>query len=342
MCNNYDNKNFRILIVDDVSKNIQVVASILKDDGYQMTFAQNGKVALDKIHSHNFDLILLDVMMPGMDGFEVCRRLKQEPSTKDIPVVFLTAKTDTESLVRGFEAGGTDYVTKPFNGVELLARVRTRLELSRSRESLKVAYRELKKTNEELLKSQRKLELAAKTDTLTKLSNRRDIIEKIENERIRFERSGKPFSLVLCDIDNFKVFNDKHGHDCGDFVLVSVAEMMRGKVRKQDGVARWGGEEFLLLLPETDLEGGRILAESLREKISCNYYKYDNHNLRITMTFGVSSFSECVMNIEQCIKMADEALYEGKKRGKNCVVLSIAEQPSILKSVSEENGNERP
>ncbi|HHC24365.1 MAG TPA: diguanylate cyclase [Desulfobacterales bacterium] len=315
------NKNLRILIVDDVSINIQVIANILKKDGYQMSYAQSGKAALVKSNFQDFDLILLDVMMPEMNGFEVCIKLKQEPKTKDIPVIFLTAKSDTESIVRGFEAGGVDYVTKPFNGVELLARVKTRLDLKRSQEALKSAYQKLKATNEKLLKSQEKLEMVARTDTLTKLSNRFDIIEKMENEKIRFERSQKPFSFILCDIDNFKLFNDQYGHDCGDFVLVSLAERIRSRVRKQDGVSRWGGEEFLLLLPETDLEGGRILAESLRETVSSNCYEYDEHKLEITMTFGVSSFSQ-IENIEQCIKMADSALYKGKSLGKNCVVLS--------------------
>ncbi len=315
------NKNLRILIVDDVSINIQVIANILKKDGYQMSYAQSGKAALVKSNFQDFDLILLDVMMPEMNGFEVCIQLKQELKTKDIPVIFLTAKSDTESIVRGFEAGGADYVTKPFNGVELLARVKTRLDLKRSQEALKSAYQKLKATNEKLLKSQEKLEMVARTDTLTKLSNRFDIIEKMENEKIRFERSQKPFSFILCDIDNFKLFNDQYGHDCGDFVLVSLAERIRSRVRKQDGVSRWGGEEFLLLLPETDLEGGRILAESLRETVSSNCYEYDEHKLEITMTFGVSSFSQ-IENIEQCIKMADSALYKGKSLGKNCVVLS--------------------
>lgn len=310
----------RILIVDDVSKNIQMVANILKEEGYQMTFAQNGKAALDKIRAHDFDLVLLDIMMPEINGFEVCRELKKDPATRDIPIVFLTAKVDTESIAKGFEIGGLDYVTKPFNGIELLARVKTRLELKHSREELISANQKLRETNQELLKYQKELELAARTDTLTKLSNRRDIIEKIENEKIRFERSGRPFSLVLCDIDDFKLFNDKHGHDCGDFVLVSIAEMLRSRVRKQDGVARWGGEEFLLLLPETPLEGGVILAESLRKNISDYNYKYKNNNLRITMTFGVSIFDSLSMDIEQCIKIADKALYRGKDQGKNCVI----------------------
>jgi two-component system, sensor histidine kinase and response regulator len=129
-------KKFRILIVDDVPKNIQVAANILQQEGYQMAFAQNGKAAISQIQSNRFDLILLDIMMPGMDGFEVCRQLRENPETRNIPIIFLTAKTDTESILKGFEVGAVDYVTKPFNGSELSARVRTHLALKRAQEDL--------------------------------------------------------------------------------------------------------------------------------------------------------------------------------------------------------------
>ncbi len=138
------NENFRILIVDDVSQNIQIVANILKAEGYQMTYAQSGKAALAKAWSHNFDLILLDIMMPEMNGFEVCIKLKQYPETKDIPVIFLTAKSDTESIVKGFKVGATDYVTKPFNRMELVARVRTHLALRESQKALQTSEEHLR------------------------------------------------------------------------------------------------------------------------------------------------------------------------------------------------------
>ncbi|MCP4345005.1 MAG: hybrid sensor histidine kinase/response regulator [Desulfobacterales bacterium] len=133
-----DNK-FKVLIVDDVPKNIQVAANILQEQGYQMAFAQNGKTALSLVQSNKFDLILLDIMMPGMDGFEVCEQLKKDPATSNIPIIFLTAKTDTESIVKGFESGAMDYVTKPFNGSELLLRVKTHLELNHTKEKLREA-----------------------------------------------------------------------------------------------------------------------------------------------------------------------------------------------------------
>jgi diguanylate cyclase (GGDEF)-like protein len=171
------------------------------------------------------------------------------------------------------------------------------------------------------IKINEKLESLSRTDPLTKLSNRRDILERIEMERIRFERYRRPFVLVLCDIDKFKDFNDKYGHNAGDSILISIANLMRKSIRMQDFVCRWGGEEFLFLLPETNLEGGRILAEKLREKIANSIYHLEKHKLLIHMTFGVSIYDK-VMDINDCIKQADNALYEGKKNGGNQVVVA--------------------
>jgi len=139
-------------------------------------------------------------------------------------------------------------------------------------------------------------------------------------EKRKAQRSGKPFSLVLSDIDDFKIFNDKYGHDCGDFVLITVADIIRAGIRKQDTAARWGGEEFLILLPETDVLGGEIVAESIREKLLSSTFTYNNDFHKVSMTFGVSTFLK-EHSIDHCIKMADEALYKGKKSGKGCVIL---------------------
>ncbi|MCK4421681.1 GGDEF domain-containing protein [candidate division WOR-3 bacterium] len=171
------------------------------------------------------------------------------------------------------------------------------------------------------IKINKRLDLLSRIDPLTKLSNRRDILEKIEMERIRFERYKRPFVLVLCDIDKFKNFNDKYGHNAGDSILASIARLMHETIRMQDSISRWGGEEFLFLLPETHLEGGRILAEKIRNKIADNVYHQEKHKLSVYMTFGVSEYDE-VMSIDDCIKQADNALYEGKKNGGNQVVVA--------------------
>ncbi|MCD4796042.1 MAG: sensor domain-containing diguanylate cyclase [Candidatus Cloacimonetes bacterium] len=175
------------------------------------------------------------------------------------------------------------------------------------------AEKELKKTYE-------KLETLSRIDPLTNLLNRRAMVEAIENEIIRFERSKEPFVLIICDIDDYKKINDTYGHDAGDFILVSIADLMRSSIRKQDVISRWGGDEFLLLLPQTDANGGKHLAENLREKIASTTFKFSGNDILLTMTFGISEFRE-ELGFGKCMKQADNALYKGKKDGKNKVIV---------------------
>ena len=182
-----------------------------------------------------------------------------------------------------------------------------------------LANEQIQKQKEELSIAYKKMEMLARTDPLTQLSNRRDFLEKFQHEIIRFERSGKPFSVVLSDIDDFKSVNDRYGHDCGDIVLVTTAKIFKSMLRKQDTVGRWGGEEFILLLPEAPLLGGKTVAEGIRKRIARETFSYNGHQLSITITFGVCEYNG-VMDIDTCVKRADEALYSGKHKGKNCVV----------------------
>ena len=175
----------------------------------------------------------------------------------------------------------------------------------------------------------KKLEQIAKTDPLTDLSNRRDMIDKMEHEQKRFGRNGKSFVLLMADIDDFKKVNDANGHDCGDFILESLAKLMKSTARKQDITGRWGGEEFLMLLPETDIDGGYALADKIRKDIEATSYVFSDIKLKLTMTFGVSVYDR-PMDIDLCIKMADEALYRGKKQGKNCVVMTKPKDKPII------------
>ena len=182
-----------------------------------------------------------------------------------------------------------------------------------------IRYRSKAKAHDKLENTHEQLKEIARTDPLTELSNRRDIIEKIEYEQIRFERSKNPFVIIIGDLDFFKSINDKYGHDCGDYVLKEVSQIMRSTIRKQDIVGRWGGEEFIFLLPETPLEGGKVAAEKVRKKIEKSDFKYNNDLLSIKITFGVSVYNN-IMDIDDCIKKADQALYRGKHKGRNCVV----------------------
>lgn len=175
------------------------------------------------------------------------------------------------------------------------------------------------KTEHQLKKANKKLEVLAGTDPLTGLLNRRRILEEIQNHMVQYQRDGNPFVLILGDIDGFKPFNDRHGHDCGDFILTSVSALMKKALRKNDHIARWGGEEFMLLLPETSLENGKAVAEKLRETILRNSFEYEGENLSITITFGISEY-EKNLSASTLIKRADQSLYQGKLSGKNCVM----------------------
>jgi diguanylate cyclase (GGDEF)-like protein len=164
-----------------------------------------------------------------------------------------------------------------------------------------------------------KIEQLAMTDPLTKLSNRRHILSNIENEIVRSQRLKKSFCIILCDIDHFKRFNDSWGHDCGDFILVSIANIFKNMLRNQDYIARWGGEEFLLVLPETTIEGAVFVAEKLRSRIEATDFHLHGNKFSVTLTFGVKLFSE-ETGVDGCIKQADEALYYGKETGRNKIV----------------------
>ena len=287
-----------IMIVDDTKENINVLRRTLTTVGCRISVALNGKMALDLIPKLKPDLVLLDVMMPDMDGYEVCRRLKENPDLQNIPVIFITAKGDIEDVVEGFEAGAVDFIMKPFRQEEVLARVRTHLTLSAA----------LKKLIQD-----------SETDPLTGLFNRRTFMKRIENEAARFKRSKKPFSILFGDIDFFKKINDTFGHSAGDAVLVSISKLMDTEKREIDQIARWGGEEFLILLPETGLNGAVLLGNKIREKISAQSIMHEGKEIKVTMSFGASIYNG-ETPIDKTIDLADQRLYRAKESGRNKVV----------------------
>lgn len=316
----------KILIVDDVPTNIKILRELLAGT-YELFVATNGKKAVEIAEAKLPDLILMDVMMPEVDGITACGLLRNRAVTSEIPVIFITAKSDVDDMVKGFDAGGVDYVTKPFHPAELNARVRTHLELKRSREQLQrygrqleEVNKELEDRNEQLNDAIEKLHLAAMTDSLTGLRNRRYMTMKIEEEIVRYRRAQRVFSLILTDIDHFKNINDRYGHECGDRVLKHVSKILRSSIREQDYLARWGGEEFLFLLPETDGKGSLAVAEKLRLAIAETSVHCQEPEIRVTMTFGVTEYDQSD-NMDTSIREADNALYVGKQRGRNRVVV---------------------
>jgi diguanylate cyclase (GGDEF)-like protein len=308
-----------ILVVDDTHDNLRLLSKLLIEQGYYVRPVSDGRRAISAIQDQRPDLILLDIMMPCMDGYEVCQHLQQDKLTSNIPIIFISALNETFDKVKAFSVGGRDYISKPFQEDEVLARVKTHLELKRSQEALENNISELQRANDELENAKGELLLAATTDPLTNLYNRRKFIELMEVESARFNRNASPFSLILSDIDNFKLFNDTYGHACGDFVLVSIAKNIQEILRTQDSLARWGGEEFIILLPDTSLEDGYNVAEKIRAAIASTVIKYANKKLTITMTFGLSEITPTI-SLDALINEADKALYKGKAASKNCVL----------------------
>lgn len=327
-------EQLKVLIVDDNPHNLKVLATYMEECGYEWILAASGQAALESTRADIPDLILLDVMMPGMDGYEVCELMKADEKLKDIPVIFLTAKTETQDIIRGFKAGGVDYIAKPFSSEELKTRIKTHLDLKHSKDALKSSNEELSALNNKLNEAYEviqvrnaqleemilQIEKAAITDSLTLLFTRRYVLKKIEDEIIRVKRFEKPFSLIISDIDHFKKVNDTYGHQCGDYVLKQVGHILVSNLREQDAQGRWGGEEFLAFLPETDQIGASLLAERIRSAVEEEIFEYEGHQLQITLTLGVSEY-RIGMTSDMVINAADMAMYRGKNSGRNRVEL---------------------
>lgn len=301
-----ENEQPLILLVDDVPANIQTLNQILKDE-YQTLFATNGANALELAASRIPDLILLDVMMPGMDGYEVCKRLKADPLTTDIPIIFVTAMSTMENEETGLELGAIDYITKPVLPPIVKVRVRNHLELKRRGDLLK--------------------ELSLR-DGLTGIANRRRFDEQLDIEWQRCLRNNLPLSLVMIDIDHFKKFNDHYGHLEGDECLKQITTTLAKTVhRPADLVARYGGEEFVCVMPETDLEGAQLLAEKFRAAVYDLQLPHESSTLGVvTISLGLAtSYPSLTGKKSKLIENADIALYEAKESGRNCVSISKIE-----------------
>ncbi len=299
--------NAKILIVDDEPLNIEVLSDVVEQFG-DILFATDGPTALETCRTQQPDLVLLDVMMPGMDGYEVCRRIIDDPETKEIPIIFVTALSQDNDEAMAIEMGAVDYITKPISAPIVSARVRNHLELKRARDYLaKIAF----------------------VDALTAIPNRRRFDEAIHTEWQRAMRTGAQMSLLLMDIDHFKLFNDHYGHQAGDTCLIQVAQALRNAVRRPgDLVARYGGEEFACLLPETGTDGahaiGKTLCGSIRELgIPHEHSSTADH---VTISIGAATtFVGLDTSIEGLIEAADMNLYRAKDEGRNRIVTEVQE-----------------
>lgn len=288
-----------LLVVDDQRINLQVVNDIFKAD-HEVCVATSGAEALDFCQQRLPDLILLDVVMPGMDGHEVCRRLKADPLTRDIPVIFITARDNVNDELQGLGEGAVDFIGKPLVPEIVRARVRTHLTL---------------KYQSEFLHS------LAFIDGLTGIANRRNFDETLEAEWRRCMRASQPIALLMIDIDYFKHYNDHYGHQAGDECLRAVAAALRGGMaRSHDLVARYGGEEFACILPNTPLDGALTKAEELRQAI-CELslpHAYSSTAPHLTISIGVAvTVPDAASQADSLIASADAQLYLAKQNGRN-------------------------
>lgn len=295
-------KTPKIMIVDDEPLNIQILSAILEDTG-DIIFATDGATAIELCAKELPDIVLLDVMMPDMSGYEVCRRLKQIPETENIPVIFATGLGDEDDETKGFDIGAVDYVIKPFRGPVVMARVRNHLELKRFRDHLtNIAY----------------------IDGLTGIPNRRNFDSACQTEWSRGLRAMTTLSLLMIDIDHFKQFNDTYGHQAGDSCLARVARTLEMSVhRPGDVVARYGGEEFVCLLPETGLDGAESIGRTLLDAIRNLKITHEASSAADHLTISIGAATALITasgSAAALLAAADENLYKAKQNGRDRIV----------------------
>lgn len=318
----------RILIVDDSPVEIKIICHFLGDQ-YDYEKAHGGPEALEMAAALP-DLILLDIIMPDMDGFEVCRRLKADARTAAIPILFITAITNSQSIIDGFEAGGQDYITKPFCARELKARIKAQLDLRQSQAALEAYAEELERKNSMLQSLLKQLEQQNRTDFLTGLATRRHVTDCIKRQAEQCKEENAQAIILIGDIDDFKRINDTYGHDCGDRVLKTIAQKMRSLMRGEDIAARWGGDEFLFLLHNMNLDQGRKMADRIRSAIERTVFQERGDSFSVTLTFGVGELNS-IADFDAALKLADEGMYGGKGTAKNCVVAIKSDEAENLR-----------
>ncbi len=291
----------KILAIDDTPANLLTIGNVLGAE-FDLQVTTSGAAGLAQAIASPPDLILLDVMMPDMDGYETCSRLRAEPLTHDIPIIFITAQNSAEDETRGLDAGAVDFISKPVNPTVLRARMRTHLTLKRLTDQLRSM---------------------AFVDGLTGIANRRRLDETLDLEWRSCQRTGAPLALAMMDIDHFKCLNDTYGHRAGDLCLVTVASTLKaGLGRSHDLIARYGGEEFLCLCPGTDLAGMRVKAEELRQAIQALGIPNEGASAApvVTISVGVAAtIPTADISPYQVVTMADHQLYEAKHAGRNRV-----------------------
>jgi len=297
----------RILVVDDESDATRLFFEVFKRKGYEVIEAADGTTGVRLAHESKPDVILLDIDLPDIDGFEVCRLLKTDAATSAIPIIFVSAHfMDEVSKVTALSIGGNDFITKPYSIPELAARVAVMVRIKKAEDALR--YQSV-------------------TDGLTGLYNRRFTFARLDEELSRAKRHNLSIACVVIDLDHFKKVNDEYGHLAGDTALRKVSEMLLRHARKEDLPCRYGGEEFLLVLPQTHTAGAVTLTERIRESLEKEAIRTDEGLVHITLSAGIAAFPENgAATPDDLLRLADAALYEAKEKGRNRVVTYSAEK----------------
>jgi len=299
-----------ILLVEDSRTQALKIQLMLEDHGYHVTIAQNGLEAMNILLSNRISIVISDWIMPEMDGYELCRAVRRHDFGSYVYLILLTAKDSKDDIIEGLEAGADDYLTKPVDDSELIARLTTAERIIRLESSLKLRNKEIA--------------LLAITDPLTEIFNRAYMNTNLPKTIKRAVRYKQQLSIIICDIDHFKNINDKYGHHMGDIILRSFAQSLNSSLRKDiDWVARYGGEEFIIVLPETGLNSAKIVAERLRHKVSEETPDEEN-TIKITASFGIASLThgedKSYLSASEMIKAADKCMYQAKEQGRNRTV----------------------
>lgn len=293
----------KVLVVDDHKLNVKLLTDILEDENFIVYSTDNGLSVLEMTLKVLPDVILLDIMMPGLDGFEVCKLLKENDEVNDIPIIMVTAKAEGIDVKKALEYGAFDYIKKPIDEIEVIARIQSALRFKQSQDLLK--------------------ELAMK-DRLTDLYNHALLIELFEKELAKQQRSDGDIAFVMIDVDHFKKINDTYGHTSGNIVLKELANILKNSVRRGDIVGRYGGEEFGLVLPEIDKQGTWQMCERIRKKIEGISFNTDGkESIHITVSMGIyHKSSKDYMTGSEIIQKSDEKLYQAKANGRNRVEMN--------------------
>ncbi len=320
----------RVLIVDDNAMIRQEIKAVLmKDDSFgSFLEAGDGLSAFKILMEQQPDVVLCDLVMPGFDGLKLLGLKASRPELAQIPVIMLTAEDDLDRKAEILERGASDYVLKPFHEKELLARVRI--------------HHKLKKLQDELREKNAQLEALSVTDALTSLPNRRHLMKRLEEEVARVKRFDQPLSLLMMDVDHFKMVNDTYGHAMGDEVLRNMGALLKNGIRSTDLAARYGGEEFTVLLPNTDLEGAVLAADGLRLKFEASSHTLEGQTIQKTMSLGAACFTpDSDRTPEDLLKAADEALYRAKHGGRNRVERETVAAAAVVADSGERRQADR-